>query len=447
MTFVCVRTTRIWRAALVIAAVLTTPLAAQAQEDYVVLHEFPGGQSGFGPTTPLIRAADGKIYVGTSAGLHAVDASGTPVPINDFSVESETVLASDGYLYMVSPTGISRMPLDGGPPTVLHAISNPPEIYRMTPAGALGTVVELGPPGDPQMASLAKGIDGNFYGTTWRTGPGSLFRLTADGRLSAVHVFQTDSPTGFPLQASDGTIYGTTAGGNGEECGSVYKVDTDRTFTTLYRFSLAALDGCSPSQTLVLGTDGALYGVTSNTIFQLTTWGSFRLLHRADYPGGNNRYGIGYRPLLEGPTGDFYGVAAGGLSGNSGGIFRLNRRRVPCVNDLDLLWQGSPDGSGWLYLIGAVKSETPALWTTLFLSQAGISPLWKVVTPTIDPTYAYEIGSQLSGGIGTIAVFTIVVTSSGNVCADWSTAETGGIGATADELRQMLPQGLPRPSP
>jgi outer membrane protein assembly factor BamB len=463
---------------------LTTAAAADAQEDYTVLYAFPGGSNDDPqPTTPLLHAADGKVYVGTTLGLARLDSSGMPVLINDDPVPHNTMLASDGYLYMVTPSQISRIPLDGGAPIVLQQLTHasegdfagplvegddgnlygfrrslgdifgwaPPVIYRITPAGELSTFLQLGPPADIfPYAPLAKGIDGNFY-LIWH---GILFRVTPDGGAATpLHAFnpQYEAP-GIPLQTSDGTIYGTVNGAvDPAWCGSIYKVDPAGTFATVHRFSVTAHDGCGVNPVLVQASDGTVYGTSWTTIFRVTTTtGDFRLLHRSEYPGGSIRYGWNYLALLEGAGGDFYGVAgSGGPAGSWGVIFRLNRLRLPCVNDIDLTWGafGEPLEGGYLRLFGAVKSETPALWITLFLSRAGIVPLWKTTIPTIDPTYAYIIGADFSGGIGTIGVFTLLMTSSGNICADWSTADTGGTGATAEELRQMLPQAAPLLSP
>jgi hypothetical protein len=110
---------------------------------------------------------------------------------------------------------------------------------------------------------------------------------------------------------------------------------------------------------------------------------------------------------------------------------------------LDLLWQDSAGGT--LYLLGAVKSETPAFWATWLVSQSGISRLWATGIPAIDPTYPYEQQVRLSSR-GTIGVFTLVVTSMLKVCSKWTTKDTGGSGSTADSLKRLMhSKGFPLP--
>ena len=88
-----------------------------------------------------------------------------------------------------------------------------------------------------------QGSDGSFYGTTWLGGTsaarnsGLLFRMTAAGVISAVHDFTGTArlvdgayPLGDLVQGSDGKLYGTTTqgGGMGGEngFGVVFSLDT-----------------------------------------------------------------------------------------------------------------------------------------------------------------------------------------------------------------------------
>jgi uncharacterized repeat protein (TIGR03803 family) len=80
------------------------------------------------------------------------------------------------------------------------------------------------------------------------------------------------------VQASDGNIYGTTYGNpfqsNPRSSGSVFRIDTNNVFTTLYTFA-GGDDGAQPSG-LAQADDGNLYGTTPNagilsagTVFRL----------------------------------------------------------------------------------------------------------------------------------------------------------------------------------
>ena len=79
------------------------------------------------------------------------------------------------------------------------------------------------------------------------------------------------------MQGSDGYFYGTTSAGGasvaqdpaGLGYGTVFQASPAGAVTNLYSFTGAA-DGSSPGATLVQGSDGAFYGTTTTTAFQLS---------------------------------------------------------------------------------------------------------------------------------------------------------------------------------
>src|SRR5215467_89775 len=84
------------------------------------------------------------------------------------------------------------------------------------------------------------------------------------------------------VQARDGNFYGTTEEDGANFGGTVFRMTTSGTVTTLYNFCSqpSCTDGVFPGAGLVLGTDGNLYGTTveggtSNfgTFFKITTAG------------------------------------------------------------------------------------------------------------------------------------------------------------------------------
>jgi uncharacterized repeat protein (TIGR03803 family) len=118
-----------------------------------------------------------------------------------------------------------------------------------------------------------QGIDGLFYGVTSGGGNsgngGTVFRITAEGKLTTLHKFSVKSglyPEAGLIQASDGNFYGTTAaGGAGGSrcgtagCGTVYEIAPDGKLTTLHSFD--DTDGTQPSGALVQATNGTFYGM------------------------------------------------------------------------------------------------------------------------------------------------------------------------------------------
>ncbi|HEX8815198.1 MAG TPA: choice-of-anchor tandem repeat GloVer-containing protein, partial [Terriglobales bacterium] len=85
------------------------------------------------------------------------------------------------------------------------------------------------------------------------------------------------------MQATDGALYGTTPTGGTNcsptGCGTIFKITTGGTLTTLYSFCAASgcPDGQIPRGTLVQYTNGSLYGTTfeggannKGTVFSLS---------------------------------------------------------------------------------------------------------------------------------------------------------------------------------
>ncbi|MEI9932720.1 MAG: choice-of-anchor tandem repeat GloVer-containing protein [Rhizomicrobium sp.] len=111
----------------------------------------------------------------------------------------------------------------------------------------------------------------------------------ADHQLGDIYVFQGGSdgvrPSGGLIKDKEGELYGTTeAGGtgcNGRGCGTVYKLVSPHTKTTLYSFQ-GGSDGWFPTGGLVRDKAGNLYGTTlvggasgNGTVFKIAS-GWFR---------------------------------------------------------------------------------------------------------------------------------------------------------------------------
>ncbi|MHC1764655.1 MAG: choice-of-anchor tandem repeat GloVer-containing protein [Verrucomicrobiia bacterium] len=97
------------------------------------------------------------------------------------------------------------------------------------------------------------------------------------------------NPSASLVQGSDGALYGTTQNGGTYGLGTVFALDLDGTgYTVLYHFGAFPNDGAKPSASLVLGSDGALYGTTAEggnlgagTAFRLSFPGVIRSLSPA----------------------------------------------------------------------------------------------------------------------------------------------------------------------
>ncbi len=198
------------------------------------------------------------------------------------------------------------------------------------------------PQGAQPAGPLIQGLDGNLYGSTRNGGTnggfGTIFRMTTNGVVTTLYTFSDGSdgaaPSGNLVQATDGNLYGTTQrGGDTFGDGTIFRISTNGSFTSLYEFTGGA-DGSIPVSGLIQGADGSLYGAARNggddegdgTIFQITTDGVFTVLYT--FTGGSD----GSEPvsaLIQGVDGNLYGTAeAGGDENGDGTVFQLTTNGV-----------------------------------------------------------------------------------------------------------------------
>ncbi len=188
--------------------------------------------------------------------------------------------------------------------------------------------------GDNPYAGLVQATNGNLYGTTaggGASGLGTVFQITPSGALKTLHSFDiTDgaNPYAGLVQATDGNLYGTTSqdGANGPY-GTVFKITPSGTPATLYSFCAVYVNhqctnGANPDAGLVQATDGNFYGTTyvggtngHGTVFKITSSGTLKTLHSFDGTDG----GFPYAGLVQATDGNLYGTTTqGGASGQYG---------------------------------------------------------------------------------------------------------------------------------
>ena len=197
---------------------------------------------------------------------------------------------------------------------------------------------------NPQ-SSLIQATDGNFYGTTihgghnncYGQGCGTIFKITPSGTLTALYSFCSQgscadgsSPLGL-IQAADGNFYGIANGGGANGVGTVFKITTAGSLTTLYSFCTQSLctDGEYP-RPLVQATDGNFYGTTNGggayeggTVFKITPSGTLVTLYSfGSQPNGTD----GASPqagLVQATDGNFYGTTQYGGTDGEGTVFKI----------------------------------------------------------------------------------------------------------------------------
>ncbi len=124
------------------------------------------------------------------------------------------------------------------------------------------------------------------------------------------------------IRDSMGTLYGTTAGGNG----TVYKLDASGVLTTLHSFN--GSDGFYPTG-VIMDSAGNLYGAThqggaatgvgNGTVYKLDASGGLIILHAFTGSDGSNPTA----GVIRDSAGNLYGAASSGGPGGGGVLYRL----------------------------------------------------------------------------------------------------------------------------
>ncbi len=182
--------------------------------------------------------------------------------------------------------------------------------------------------------------DGNYYGTTIVGGVsdlGTVFRMTPAGALTTIVSFTGGTgpaigayPSGGLVLGPDGLLYGTTVNGGAGDFGTIFKVSTAGVFTNIVDFTGAAglRPGAIPNP-LIFHVDGFFYGSTQGggtsemgTIFKLSTTGVLTtLVHLTGTTGTSKGMAPTGRLFADGPV--LYGTTQSGGASDLGTVFKV----------------------------------------------------------------------------------------------------------------------------
>ena len=329
-------------------------------------------------TNDLFNGGDGTVFKITTNGLFTslVSFNGT----NGANPAAGLALGPDGLLYGTTQNGGTNNVAMGGLGTV----------FKITTTGILTTLVSFDfTNGANPAAQLTLANDGNFYGTAdgggiynvMYGGYGTVFKITTNGTLTSLASFNGTNgayPVAALVQGPDGYLYGTTQYGGTNDVatggvGTIFRITTNGLLTSLYSFT-GGIDGFDPQAPLTFGTDGNLYGTTSEggfadggTVFQFTPGGTLSTLVLFDYDSYGASPAAG---LFEGADGSFYGTSQSGGTNGSGTVYRVSLSPAPPVFQtltqtngiLTLRWSAA---NGQTYLLQYKPSLTATNWTTL----------------------------------------------------------------------------------
>ena len=165
---------------------------------------------------------------------------------------------------------------------------------------------------------------GNIYGTEagdgGRSSWGLVYKWSPVSGYSVLHMFNgTDGDDPNALrQDSSGGLVGTTSGGGRKGFGTVFRISSSGTFSTLYNFCSKAncADGSYPFGPLMLDSKGNIFGVLNFGVFKLIPGVGEGLL----YNSGSVFMGPG---MVMDESGNLYGTTLNGGTEGLGSLYRL----------------------------------------------------------------------------------------------------------------------------
>jgi uncharacterized repeat protein (TIGR03803 family) len=392
-----------------------------------------------GATTTLSVEADGAAplsFQWQENGTNLVDDSSISGSATaSLTLSSATPADSGAYSVLVS-NAVAAVTSSNAVLVVLPvtlASANLASLYSFK--GVQGTSVSSYNP----YAGLVQGADSELYGTTLNGGTyfsGTAFKLSLSGGFTLLHSFTNGSVDGANPRAGlvalgAGTFYGAALGAGPDQYGTLFKLTSAGVLTPIYGFA-DSTDGADPLASLILGSDGNLYGTASaggtndaGTIFSLTSNGTFTPLWSFDSNDGSSPSG----PLVQGTNGQFYGTTSAGGTNDLGTVFSLS------TNGIFNALVSFNDTQGAYPSNGLVQATDGAFYGTA--SSGGTNGGWGTVfrmtpdgTLTALHSFNYQDGAYPVGGL--------VQATDGNL---YGTTSQGGIGGQGTVF-QITTNGL-----
>ena len=375
----------------------------------------------FRPVGGLSQAANGDLYGTTNAGstngtIFKITLGGTLTTLYNFCSQGGDECTDgefpDAALVQATNGDFYGTTLYGGGP------NDEGTVFKVTPDGKLTTLYTFClqdgcPDGSQPHAALVQGSDGDLYGTTYGdifdNPVGTVFKITPGGTFTTLYTFCSQSGCadgneceGSLVEGTEGDFYGTTSAGGANGYGTVFRITSAGTLTTLYNFcsQSACTDGASPEAGLVLARNGELYGTTvfggsanAGTAFAITPKGTFKSLYSFCSQAGCLDGQHPLAGLLQATDGNFYGTTSSAGSNMYGTIFQLTpsgeiATLYSFCSESGCADGGSPEGdllqdtNGILYGTTAVNTLGNGINGTFFSLSLGLDPFVETRPPS-----------------------------------------------------------------
>ena len=233
------------------------------------LHEFADNE-GYEPSGKLLEASDGKLYgvlqyggPSNAGAVYRIDKNGSNFQVihsfsdlvNGYWPRGYLVEDQNGVLYGVTTSGLNDR---GG-------------VYHVNKDGTGFLRIKDFPLSGINSPAAGLYLRGEYlYGTCTYGNPenkGGIFRIKKNGDdFQVLHSFSgpTDGANCFSslILATNGKLYGNTTNGGANGYGAVFSLDTTGSNYGIVRDLDYDVDGAYPQDQLIQASDGALYGTT-----------------------------------------------------------------------------------------------------------------------------------------------------------------------------------------